>query len=132
MAILAPIPVGDWIDRMTILEIKLVAIRDPTKRANVRRELTALKAVAPPDLIGNAELARLRAELKAVNEELWRIEDEIRVCERAAVFDARFIALARAVYLTNDRRATLKREISGLADSSLIEEKSYASTSDRV
>jgi len=68
----------------------------------------------------------LRAELRAVNGRLWEIEDEIRDCEQRQDFGAPFIALARAVYQTNDRRAELKREINLLLGSTLIEEKSYS------
>jgi hypothetical protein len=70
-------------------------------------------------------LSRLAGDLKAVNAELWRIEDELRDCERRGDFGADFIALARAVYRTNDRRAALKREINTLLGSELVEEKSY-------
>jgi hypothetical protein len=76
---------------------------------------------------GSAELTRLEIELKAVNEALWEIEDEIRLCERLDDFGPRFIGLARSVYVSNDRRATLKRQINELLGSRLIEEKSYAS-----
>jgi hypothetical protein len=75
---------------------------------------------------GSAELVRLAAELKGVNEKLWRIEDDIRLCERDEDFGTRFIALARSVYRTNDRRAALKRQVNELLGSRLIEEKSYA------
>jgi Family of unknown function (DUF6165) len=81
---------------------------------------------AMPD---SAELTRLAAELKAVNETLWRIEDAIRLCERDEDFGPRFIALARSVYHTNDRRAALKRQVNELLGSRLIEEKSYATYS---
>ena len=81
----------------------------------------------PPPLVAARRLAALRERLSAVNAELWRIEDEIRAKERAHAFDADFIALARAVYVTNDVRAALKREINRVCGSALIEEKSYAS-----
>jgi len=70
-------------------------------------------------------LDRLASDLKAVNGELWQIEDELRDCERRGDFGPSFLALARAVYRTNDRRAALKREINTLLGSALIEEKSY-------
>ncbi|MEM0943393.1 MAG: hypothetical protein AAGI70_05530, partial [Pseudomonadota bacterium] len=76
-------------------------------------------------LPASAEMARLTAALKAVNEELWQIEDDIRDCERAGEFGAEFIRLARAVYHTNDRRSALKREINLALGSRLVEEKSY-------
>jgi predicted nucleic acid-binding Zn-ribbon protein len=126
MNILVPVPVGEWIDKLTILEIKLDHIDDPAKLANVRRELEALAAAAPATLPRPEDLATLREELKAVNEKLWRIEDDIREHERAQRFDRGFVELARAVYVTNDRRAALKREINLLSGSLLVEEKSYA------
>ena len=126
MNVNAQISVGEWIDKLTILEIKLAEILERDKLANVRREYETLLAAAPPNLLSGREIGRLRERLKAVNAELWRIEDEIRVKERARAFDEEFIALARAVYVTNDRRAALKREINRVARSGLVEEKSYA------
>ena len=126
MNVNAQISVGEWIDKLTILEIKLVEIADREKLANVQREYETLIAAAPAELLARAEIVELRARLRAVNAELWRIEDEIRVKERARDFGDAFIALARAVYVTNDRRAAIKREINRLAGSGLVEEKSYA------
>ena len=127
MNVNAQISVGEWIDKLTILEIKLAEIVERDKLANVRREYDTLLAAAPAELLNRAEIVQARARLKAVNAELWRIEDEIRVKERAGDFTDEFIALARAVYVTNDKRAALKREINRLASSELVEEKSYAS-----
>jgi len=126
MNVNAPISVGELIDKLTILEIKLAEITDREKLGNVRREYETLLAVAPERLLASGEIAALRDKLKAVNAVLWLIEDEIRVKERALVFDEAFIALARAVYVTNDRRAALKREINRLSQSEFVEEKSYA------
>jgi hypothetical protein len=126
MKIFAEISVGELIDKITILEIKLVHIVDEGKRRNVARELEALAKACPPEA-ATSETARLRSELKLVNGELWRIEDNIRAHERAQTFDAEFIALARSVYKINDSRAALKREINILTESDLVEEKSYQS-----
>ena len=126
MNVNAQISVGEWIDKLTILEIKLAEIVERDRLDNVRREYETLLAAAPQGFLADAEIARLRGRLKAVNSELWRIEDEIRLKERARAFDEEFIALARAVYVTNDRRAALKREINRVSQSALIEEKSYA------
>jgi hypothetical protein len=126
MTIFAEISPGELIDKITILEIKCERIADEFKRANVRRELRALNATLGRDIPASAELARLRGELKGVNLALWEIEDAIREEERAKTFGERFVALARAVYRTNDRRAELKREINLLTESDLIEEKSYS------
>ena len=126
MRVNAQISVGEWIDKLTILEIKLAEIREPDKLDNVKREYETLLAGARLEPLAAREIAGLRARLKAVNAELWRIEDEIRIKERARAFDEEFIALARAVYVANDARAALKREINRLARSDLVEEKSYA------
>jgi hypothetical protein len=126
MNVHAPISVGELIDKLTILEIKLAEIVDRAKLDNVRREYETLRATTPPSLAANPEVAALRGWLKSVNGELWRIEDDIRAKERAGVFDSEFIALARSVYLANDTRARLKREINRISHSALVEEKSYA------
>jgi hypothetical protein len=76
--------------------------------------------------LDRADLASLEAELAAVNEKLWDVEDEIRRCEKAGDFSERFVALARAVYGANDRRAAIKREINRRCNSAIVEEKHYA------
>ncbi len=126
MKILAEISPGELIDKITILEIKLEKIADEAKRGNVRHEYEILSATLAQNVAESADLARLRGELKAVNLQLWQIEDDIRDEERAKNFGETFIALARSVYRTNDQRAELKRAINLITDSELIEEKSYA------
>jgi Flp pilus assembly protein TadD len=116
---------GELLDKITILEIKAERIADPAKLENVRIQLETLEASRAETLPPSAELDRLTRELKAVNEKLWTIEDEIRECERDENFGPRFIELARSVYHTNDRRAALKRQIDDLLGSRLVEEKSY-------
>jgi hypothetical protein len=118
---------GELIDRLTILEIKRERIHDPEKRANVEIEFAALRSAYEAGVRSSAALLALRAELRVVNGRLWEIEDEIRDCEQRQDFGALFIALARAVYRTNDRRAELKRKINLLLGSRLTEEKSYSS-----
>jgi hypothetical protein len=126
MPLLVEISIGELIDKITILEIKLQNIRDPAKLANIRHEYETLTATLHQAVAESAELSALSAALKTVNAELWRIEDEIRDQERAQTFGADFIALARSVYRTNDRRAALKRKINQLLQSDIVEEKSYA------
>ena len=121
---LVPISLGELIDKITILEIKSERIDDPKKSANIRRELDLLLAVPTP--APTAEAARLKSELKRVNEMLWEIEDLIRICEREQDFGPDFVALARSVYQTNDRRSAIKRQINDLSGSTLVEEKSYS------
>lgn len=116
---------GELLDKITILQIKSEQITDPAKLENVRVQLETLEASRAESLPPRDELDRLTRELKAVNECLWRIEDEIRECERDENFGPRFIELARSVYQTNDRRAALKRQIDDLLGSRIVEEKSY-------
>lgn len=125
-AITVEIAPGELIDKITILEIKTERIADVAKLANVRIELETLAASRDAAIPASTDMDRLSAALKSVNEELWEIEDDIRDCERNKDFGETFVKLARAVYVTNDKRAALKREINELLGSRLVEEKSYA------
>jgi len=118
---------GELVDKITILEIKSERITDPGKLANISRELAALRAVWDAVDAGAAlsEVLAARAELRRINEQLWDIEDAIRDHERTGTFDARFIELARSVYVTNDHRARMKKRIDTLLGSRFSEEKSY-------
>ena len=116
---------GELVDKLTILDIKLARLTDAAQRRNVEIERGILSA-ACTTLNGIDAVSHLRAELRAVNETLWSIEDDIRACERRSDFGPAFVALARAVYKTNDARAFLKRAINVALGSRLIEEKSYA------
>lgn len=120
-----PVSHGELIDKITILEIKAARIADAAKLANVRVELDLLNEIWAADAAARTDIAAERAKLKEVNETLWVIEDHIRVKEKARVFDAEFIELARAVYFRNDERAAFKREINEKLGSLLVEEKSY-------
>lgn len=126
MSLNTPVSPGEFLDKLTILEIKAERIESAIKLVNIRHELALLKAIWSTSHYGTADLGNLVHELKTVNEILWDIEDKIRLKEAARTFDAEFIELARAVYLTNDRRANLKRKVNVLLDSPLLEEKSYA------
>jgi len=125
MPLLAPISVGELLDKISILEIKAEALADPAKQANVMRELAALDALRGREVAAMPELDALFAQLQAVNRALWRIEDDIRAIERTGQFDEHFIELARSVYRTNDLRALVKRRINELTGSEIVEEKSY-------
>ena len=116
---------GELIDKISILEIKAARIQDPAKLENVRFALSLLRATRRDALAESEALSRLEAELKATNEALWEIEDDIRACEAAQDFGPRFIELARSVYKRNDRRAATKKAIDELFGSALTEEKSY-------
>jgi len=116
---------GEVIDKIAILEIKASRIDDDAKLAHVRRELETLCAVRDRALKPSADLQALADQLSAVNAELWRIEDAIRVCELRQDFGPQFIELARSVYRNNDRRFDLKRRINELTGSAIVEVKSY-------
>ena len=127
MLIEAPISLGELIDKITILEIKVANISDASKLKNVTHELNVLNAKVDSllDNAGKTKLAPLQQALKDINQELWIIEDDIRDCEFAKDFSDKFIQLARAVYVTNDKRAKVKKDINLAFGSELIEEKSY-------
>ncbi len=116
---------GELIDKITILQIKSERIDDEQKRRNVNHEKTVLEATQREAIPPSAEVERLQTQLKNVNEQLWDIEDAIRLCEQRQDFGARFIELARSVYKTNDQRAALKRQINDLLHADIVEEKSY-------
>ena len=121
--ILVPISPGELLDKITILRIKAARMTDATKVANVKLELSLLEKTWRESVDGDVS-ADERA-LHAVNERLWVIEDDIRDKERAQAFDAKFIELARAVYVENDERAAIKKRINTLSGSTIVEEKSY-------
>jgi Family of unknown function (DUF6165) len=127
MLIQAPISLGELVDKITILEIKALHIGDAAKLKNVTHELNILneKVDSLLDASGKTKLAPLKDALKAINQELWIIEDDIRDCEYVKDFSDKFIQLARAVYVTNDKRAKVKKDINLAFGSELIEEKSY-------
>ena len=123
--ILVPVSFGELLDKIAILQIKSERIADADKLANVRKELEALTATWMAHSAAQQDLVELRATLKAVNERLWEIEDDIRDCERRQEFGAEFVRLARAVYHENDLRARVKKDINQTLGSSYVEEKSY-------
>lgn len=120
-----PVSFGELLDKIAILQIKSERMSDPVKLTNVRKELEALDATWNAHPAARRDIAALRAALKAVNERLWVIEDDIRLKEKAQAFDAEFVRLARAVYFENDERARVKKEINLALGSAYVEEKSY-------
>ena len=124
--IMIEIAPGELLDKISILEIKLLRLSDPGKLHNVRVELAMLERARDASLAVTPELEALCRRLRQVNEALWEIEDAIREEEHAARFGPRFIELARAVYRNNDERAAIKREINLLLGSTIVEEKSYS------
>lgn len=125
--VLVPISIGELMDKITILEIKEHQISDEAKRANVIKELSALRRVAAATLTLDASGQEIVNELRRINELLWGVEDAIRECEGGKQFGTKFIDLARSVYRYNDQRALLKKQLNELVGSELVEEKSYAS-----
>jgi Family of unknown function (DUF6165) len=123
--ILVPISPGELLDKITILRIKSARMSDAAKLANVRAELAELEKTWRAAVGSAADVSEDERELQAVNERLWVIEDDIRDKERAQAFDARFIELARSVYIENDERAAIKKRINVKLGSRIVEEKSY-------
>jgi hypothetical protein len=123
--ILVPISPGELLDKITILRIKAQRMSDAAKVANVKHELSLLEQTWKDSGAAAANLATEEAALTRVNEALWVIEDDIRDEERAQRFGEKFIELARAVYVTNDERAAIKKRINLLSGSTIVEEKSY-------
>jgi len=116
---------GELLDKVTILAIKTKKILDLTKLANITREMDALASARQHLVDQYPGVEGLEAELQAVNETLWTIEDDIRECESRKDFGPRFIELARSVYVQNDKRAEIKKKINILCEARIVEEKSY-------
>lgn len=123
MEIRASISVGELVDKITILEIKLNKIKNPEKLQNIKNELDVLNEYFVK--IENDQLNQLKNKLKDTNLKLWQIEDDIRVCEKNKDFSSSFINLARSVYITNDERFELKNSINEIYSSVIKEVKSY-------
>ena len=116
---------GEFLDKITILEIKAERISDAAKLENINRELILLRNSWTAHPASKTDISDEMARLKAINEKLWEIEDDIRDEERNRRFGERFIELARAVYVTNDERANAKKKVNLHLKSNIVEEKSY-------
>ena len=117
---------GELLDKLTILELKMSNISDDKKLINVKKEFNELSPLAK--LLFEKfkdELLIKYKELVLINSQLWKIEDDIRECEKNKNFGEKFVELARAVYFTNDKRSDVKKQINILTGSGFIEEKSY-------
>jgi len=125
MLLHVPLSVGEVLDKVTILEIKSERIDDPVKLKNINNELSQLRALLTDAVFDKTSIKSLVDELKQVNQTLWDIEDNIRDQEMEGTFGDRFIELARAVYVTNDKRAMIKKKLNEATGSTLVEEKSY-------
>ncbi len=117
---------GELLDKLSILELKMKNIKDNKKLINIKNEHGGLSPLCNNlfDNYGN-ELRSLYVKLSEINAELWKIEDDIRECERNKDFGDEFVRLARAVYFTNDKRSDVKKSINLLTESGFVEEKSY-------
>ena len=120
---------GELIDKITILEIKAERLNSRGATRNVRHELAVLNSVARKVLRQRKDVQVLKQRLKGVNDALWDIEDKIRAKEATKSFDQEFIELARSVYMNNDRRGHLKRQVNAVLNSELVEEKQYTNYS---
>lgn len=118
------VSIGEIVDKLTILDIKMTNILDVEKLINISKEYGYLKDVVEDDLGIPCDSEDYK-KLLSVNQELWDIEDKIRDKERNGEFDNGFIDLARSVYITNDKRAEIKKELNVKYGSSFVEEKSY-------
>lgn len=119
------ISIGEFFDKLTILEIKSERISDPVKLVNITNELDSLNLLLSKQPFKRDDVSDEVLALKAVNETLWVIEDDIREKESSKIFDEKFVELARSVYITNDKRSDIKREINLKLGSDFVEEKSY-------
>ena len=125
MKINIPVSVGELIDKITILEIKSIKIKEKNKLSAVKKELDLLNKIFKKKKIQRKIVSQDYKKLKAVNLKLWNIEDLKRKYEKQKKFDNKFIKLARNVYLLNDKRAKYKLNINRLTNSEIIEVKSY-------
>ena len=118
--------VGELIDKITILQLKIKFIKNKEQLNNVNKELDTLKPLLKENNLETPEIKKHFSELYEINLELWKVEDKIREKEKQSDFGNEFVSLARSVYFTNDKRAEIKKKINLISGSKLIEEKSYA------
>ena len=123
--IYSEVSAGELFDKISILEVKKNKIKDKNKRNIILKELSSLQETASKNIKKSKSIIKLYKKLKSINLKLWKIEDDIRDCERKNNFDSKFIKLARAVYFTNDERSRVKNKINSLTKSNISEVKSY-------
>ena len=123
--LLIPVSWGELFDKISILEIKKENVLDGSAKNNIVVELELLTNFLSADVLSDVRLNNLRVKLKAINQKLWNIEDEIRVNEAKKDFSEKFIWLARSTYINNDIRASIKRQINEALNSAIVEEKIY-------
>ena len=123
--IFTEISAGELLDKISILEIKLNKIKDPSLVNEIKKEYEILNKTKQKNINFTKEIDILYKKLKKTNEDLWNIEDEIRLCEKNSNFKEEFIQLARKVYFTNDMRSKTKLEINKILGSNILEVKKY-------
>ena len=123
--IYSEISAGELFDKISILDIKKNKIKDKNKRNIILKELSSLQETASKNIEKTKSIIKSYKKLKSINLKLWKIEDDIRDCERKNNFESKFIKLARAVYFTNDERSRVKNKINSLTKSNISEVKSY-------
>jgi hypothetical protein len=123
--IYSEISAGELFDKISILEIKKNKIKDKNKRNIILKELSSLQETASVNIEKSKSIIKLYKKLKFINLKLWKIEDDIRDCDRKNNFESKFVKLARAVYFTNDERSRVKNKINSLTKSNISEVKSY-------
>lgn len=124
MEITIPASIGELVDKLTILNIKLEKVTNKEKKENLVKEKNKLQKIYD-NLNFDDEIDQFFNQLMTINKKLWNIEDEIRILERNKQFDEKFIKLARSVYITNDERFSIKNKINNLVGSNIKEEKLY-------
>ena len=123
--ILTEISAGELLDKLSILEIKLSKIKNPTLLQEIKKEYDAINNTKNKSINSSNEMNVLYMDLKKINEHLWEIEDKIRLCEKNSDFKDKFIQLARDVYFKNDKRSKIKSEINKILGSNIQEVKQY-------
>ena len=123
--ILTEISAGELLDKLSILEIKLNKIKNPALLQEIKKDYNIINEAKNKNINSSNEINVLYTDLKKINEQLWEIEDKIRLCEKNSDFKDKFIQLARDVYLKNDKRSKIKLEINKILGSNIREVKQY-------
>ena len=123
MLISVPVSVGELFDKISILDIKTKKIKNKNDLKLIKYELSKLRKIVKDKKLSNKNIQKKYQSLKLINQKLWNIENKKRKCEKLNKFDKNFISLARKVYIFNDKRAFLKKEINLLSGSSIVEVK---------
>ena len=123
--ILTEVSAGELLDKISILEIKIEKIKNPELKKQAKKEFETLNSNKEKSIKMTPDIEKLYLKLKETNLKLWKIEDEIRACEKNSDFKENFIKLARSVYFNNDTRSSLKLNINQKLGSNIIEVKEY-------